>query len=128
MFRILFKERSVCRVLCLNNKNCYNFELDKLQQGNPMKIRITKKKSVDNSNMLQNEVEQICERRYEFSLEELYGDKTVRLFKRWRKFLHSLDSKQRQQIRIWACPATCTPREIDRLVKATKGSLEKALK
>ena len=55
-------------------------------------------------------------------------DPTVALFERWRKFLNSLTNEEKRQIRVWACPQTCTPKEIDRLVKATKGNLEKAVK
>ena len=55
-------------------------------------------------------------------------DPSVELYDRWRTFLNSLSKEDKRQVRRWACPDRCSPRDIDRLVKATKGTLEKALK
>jgi hypothetical protein len=72
--------------------------------------------------------EKLCEERYQIDLGRIDEDKSVRLFKRWKEFVNSLSNDERQQIRVWACPVSCSPKQIDRWVKATKGTLEKATK
>ena len=101
-----------------------------------LRVRIKKKGSDSQcteefEEQLCNEMEQavfLREERYEIDLGRIDEDKSVRLFKRWKEFVNSLSNEEKQQIRVWACPTTCSPNEIDRLVKATKGMLEKATK
>ena len=83
-----------------------------------IKVRIKKKKSKKNT---------LKEERVGMSL-DLKKDKKVALYERYRKFINSLTEEEKRQIRIWACPQSCSPREIDMWIKATKGNLEKALK
>ena len=81
-----------------------------------MRIRIVKKRK---NNLTENK---------KIDLGRIDGDPSVQLYEKWRKFLNSLSNEDKRQIRIWACPQTCSAREIDQWVKATKGTLEKALK
>ena len=88
-----------------------------------MKIKIVRRKQLE----LEKEVNILSEM-VKVDLGSLSEDKWVVLYKKWRSFLTSLTDEQKRQIKVWACPTVCTPVEIDRLVKATKGSLEKASK
>ena len=88
-----------------------------------MKIRIKRRRQpgLDKEETLLSEMVKV-------DLGSLSEDKWVVLYKKWRSFLTSLTDEQKRQIKVWACPTVCTPMEIDRIVKATKGSLEKATK
>ena len=88
-----------------------------------MKIKIVRRKQLE----LEKEVNILSEM-VKVDLGSLSEDKWVVLYKKWRSFLTSLSDEQKRQIKVWACPTVCTPVEIDRIVKATKGSLEKASK
>ena len=88
-----------------------------------MKIKIKRRKQLE----LEKE-ETLLSEMVKVDLGSLSEDKWVVLYKKWRSFLTSLTDDQKRQIRVWACPTVCTPVEIDRIVKATKGSLEKASK
>ena len=88
-----------------------------------MKIKIVRRKQLE----LEKEVDILSEM-VKVDLGSLSEDKWVVLYKKWRSFLTSLSDEQKRQIKVWACPTVCTPVEIDRIVKATKGSLEKASK
>ena len=81
-----------------------------------MRIRIVRKRK---NNLTENK---------KVDLGRIDEDPSVQLYERWREFLNSLSKDDKRQIRQWACPDVCSPRHIDRWVKATKGTLEKALK
>ena len=81
-----------------------------------MKVRIVRKKK------------NIVTESYKVDLGRIDEDPSVQLYERWREFLNSLSKEDKRQIRQWACPQSCSAREIDQWVKATKGTLEKALK
>ena len=83
-----------------------------------IKVRIKRKKSKKNT---------LKEERIRMSL-DLKKDKWVYLYERYREFIKSLTEEEKRQIRVWACPQTCSPKEIDMWIKATKGTLEKAVK
>ena len=89
-----------------------------------MKVRIRRRKQFEHV----EKEETLLAEMVKIDLGSLTEDKWVVLYKKWRSFLTSLTDEQKRQIRVWACPTVCTPVEIDRIVKATKGSLEKASK
>jgi hypothetical protein len=70
-------------------------------------------------------VEPIVER-YTVQLGNISEDKVVALLKHWRSFLHTLSNDDKKIVRKWACGdgSGCSPEEINRWAKATKGSLD----
>ena len=60
---------------------------------------------------------------------ELYlkkEDPYVKLYAGWRDFMGSLSDRERKVIRKWTCgEQSCSNEEINNVVKATKGTLDK---
>ena len=63
---------------------------------------------------------------WKIDLGNITEDKVVVLLKHWRKFLHTLSNEDKKIVRKWACGTSsgCSPEDINRWAKATKGSLD----
>ena len=63
---------------------------------------------------------------WKIDLGNITEDKVVVLLKHWRKFLRTLSNDDKKIVRKWACGdgSGCSPEEINRWAKATKGSLD----
>lgn len=55
-------------------------------------------------------------------------DPWVEIYGRWRAFQASLTDQERKVVRRWTCGAQenrCSNEEVDKIVRATKGTLDK---